>query len=256
MRPRRCPTSTRSKTPTLGVHLSTHLLIQLITLTHTSGFKKFAAVGTSHVGSFIVDALFNPANNAPHTTEAFKDKEQTGSPPHGACASPPLNSPTYPRSRPHSAARTSYKENLKDSQLCLKGALHAKLREVGPPVLSVYTATSADTMWTEIVGLDVTTGKVARWRRCDVARRLAYVLSFTPPWRGRRTRPCVSMATARHVPSFIQRNIQGLRGMHWQEARPDRLLDSLRTKLVENPQDFDAYLHLNLGTDGLNGTHQ
>ena len=32
-----------------------------------------------------------------------------------------------------------------------------------------------------------------------------------------------------------------------------RSLDSLRAKVAENPHDFDAYLHNNWATDGLNG---
>jgi hypothetical protein len=42
-------------------------------------------------------------------------------------------------------------ENLKDSQLGLKGALHTKLREVGPPLLLVYTGPFSDMMWIECV---------------------------------------------------------------------------------------------------------
>ena len=32
-----------------------------------------------------------------------------------------------------------------------------------------------------------------------------------------------------------------------------RSVDSLRAKVAENPHDFDAYLHINWATDGLNG---
>ena len=40
-------------------------------------------------------------------------------------------------------------EYLNDKQLGLKGALHAKLREVGPPLLLVYTGAFSDSLWNE-----------------------------------------------------------------------------------------------------------
>jgi hypothetical protein len=46
-------------------------------------------------------------------------------------------------------------EHLKDNQLGLKGALHAKLREVGPPLLLVYTGPFSDAMWIECVAFFV-----------------------------------------------------------------------------------------------------
>ncbi|KAH9163782.1 hypothetical protein EDB89DRAFT_2234187 [Lactarius sanguifluus] len=178
----------------------------------------FAVVGTSNVGSFIVDALFkyyrdapvhpvtlsephSPANKAPHITETSKTRNK--------------------------------QESLKNSQFGLKGTLHAKLYEVGPPLLLVYTGTFADILWTKIVGLDVTTGKspvgrdgnspVSFTMHGDVARPLAYVLSFTPLWRSRITRPC---------------SFNGI--FNGFEERTGKKLD-----------DFDAYLHLNSATDGL-----
>ena len=38
-------------------------------------------------------------------------------------------------------------EHLNDKELGLKRALHAKLREVGPPLLLVYTGASSDSLW-------------------------------------------------------------------------------------------------------------
>ncbi|KAH9039848.1 hypothetical protein EDB85DRAFT_2140965 [Lactarius pseudohatsudake] len=193
-----------------------------------SGFKKFAVVGTSNVGSFIVDALFKSRFN--HTPPS-KDKEQ--------------NKVFAARGVRIAAADftdvSALTTALGDAQLGLKGALQAKLREVGPPLLLVYTGTFADIPWTGIVGLDVTTGKVApTWR--------------APSHMSSHSRPRGAAAeldpTSRWRLRVVQRGIQGLRGTHRQEARRDRSLDSLRTKLVENPQDFDAYLHLNLATDG------
>ena len=97
-------------------------------------------------------------------------------------------------------------ENLEDSLLGHKAALHAKLRELGPPLLLVYTGPWVDWMWIECVGffvfvfwsigvtslvnLNVTSGKVAVGgdgkspisftTRPDIARCLAYVLVHAP----------------------------------------------------------------------------
>ena len=47
-------------------------------------------------------------------------------------------------------------EHLNDKQLGLKSALHAKLREVGPPLLLVYTGAFSDSLWIECVAFSVT----------------------------------------------------------------------------------------------------
>ncbi|KAH9174422.1 hypothetical protein EDB89DRAFT_570875 [Lactarius sanguifluus] len=97
--------------------------------------------------------------------------------------------------------------------------------------------------------------------RSDVARPLAYFLSFMPPWRSRRTRPCVCSellvisqlaALTSDASQSFNEIFNGFEERTGKKLdRHDRSLDSLRTKLVENPQDFDAYLHLNSATDGL-----
>ena len=122
-------------------------------------------------------------------------------------------------------------EHLNDKQLGLKGALHAKLREVGPPLLLVFTGAFSDSLWNEYgvffvpvsfvsvwlirvrennsyVNLNVKAGKVAvggngdsliSFTTAPMPRASSYMSSFTPPRRGYRTRPCVSKVTARYL---------------------------------------------------------
>ncbi len=93
--------------------------------------------------------------------------------------------------------------------------------------------------------------------------------SFTPPRRGYRTRPCVSRVTVWYVQVVSYLSIFALTSdasqsfneifKGYEERTGKKLdvtyrsLDSLRAKLVENPQDFDAYLHLTWATGGLTG---
>ena len=104
--------------------------------------------------------------------------------PRAAYASSPSNPPMYPRSQLRSAARVSSivstvrlteidvqlpaskssgaqffalsefdksTEGLQESLLGVKGALYAKLREVGPPLGLMHTDTFADFSWVECV---------------------------------------------------------------------------------------------------------
>ncbi|KAH9032463.1 NAD-P-binding protein [Lactarius pseudohatsudake] len=151
-------------------------------------------------------------------------------------------------------------DRLNDSLLGLKGALHAKLREVGPPLLLVYTGPTADTSWVGGVGLDVTSGKVAVGgdgnapisftARNDVARFLVYVLVHAPA--ARLQNQTLRLEGDRASFNEIFKGYEERTGKKLDVTY--RSLDSLRAKLAENPQDFDAYLHLIWATDGTNGT--
>ncbi|KAH9055456.1 NAD-P-binding protein [Lactarius vividus] len=151
-------------------------------------------------------------------------------------------------------------DHLNDSLLGVKGALHAKLREVGPPLLLVYTGPFADVSWLGIVGLDVTSGKVAVGgdgnspvsftARNDVARFLAYVLVHAPA--ARLQNQTLRLEGDRASFNEIFKGYEERTGKKLDVTY--RSLDSLRAKIAENPQDFDAYLHLNWATNGTNGT--
>ncbi|KAI9449456.1 NAD-P-binding protein [Lactarius psammicola] len=150
-------------------------------------------------------------------------------------------------------------DSLKDSLLGVKGALHAKLREVGPPLLLVYTGPFADFTWAGILNLDVTSGKVAIGgdgnsqisftTRSDSARFLAHVLVHAPA--ARLQNQTLRLEGDRASFNEIFKGYEERTGKKLDVTY--RSVDSLRAKLAENPQDFDAYLHLNWATEGPNG---
>jgi uncharacterized protein YbjT (DUF2867 family) len=140
-----------------------------------------------------------------------------------------------------------------------KGALHAKLREVGPPQLLVYTGPFSDYSWGPLVNLDIKSGKVAvggdgnapvTWTtRGDIARFLAYVLVHSP---GSRLQNQVLRLEGDRV-SFneVFRVYEERTGTKLDVTY--RSVESLRARFAENAYDFDAYLHLIWATDGLVG---
>ncbi|KAI0284500.1 NAD-P-binding protein [Russula brevipes] len=143
--------------------------------------------------------------------------------------------------------------------LGIKGALHAKLREVGPPLLLVYTGPFADYSWGQIVNLDVKSGKVAvggdgnapiSWTaRKDIARFLAHVLVHSPA--SRLQNQTLRLEGDRASFNEIFRGYEERTGTKLDVTY--RPVDSLRAKLAENASDFDAYLHVIWATDGLVG---
>lgn len=148
---------------------------------------------------------------------------------------------------------------LKDNVLGVKGALHTKLREVGPPLLLVYTGPFSDMLWIELVQLDVKSGKVAVGgdgnskisftTRNDTARFLAYVLVHAP--KERLQNQTLRLEGDRASFNEIFKAYEERTGTKLDVTY--RPLDSLRAKLVENPYDLDAYLHHSWATAGLNG---
>ncbi|KAH9171186.1 NAD-P-binding protein [Lactarius sanguifluus] len=150
-------------------------------------------------------------------------------------------------------------EHLKDNVLGPKGALQAKLREVGPPLLVVNTGPFADMMWAGFVNLDVASGKVAIGgdgnsqisftTRPDAARFLAYVLVNAPKARLQNQTLCLEgdRSTFNEIFKGYEERTGKKLDVNY------RSLDSLRAKLAENPYDLDAYFHIGWATDGLNG---
>jgi len=140
-----------------------------------------------------------------------------------------------------------------------KGTLHAKLREVGPPLLLVYTGPFADYSWNPLVNLDVKCGKVAvggdgntpiSWTaRKDIARFLAHVLVHSPA--SRLQNQVLRLEGDRASFNEIFRGYEERTGTKLDVTY--RTVDSLRAKLSENAYDFDAYLHVIFATDGLVG---
>jgi len=141
-----------------------------------------------------------------------------------------------------------------------KGALHAKLREVGPPVLLVYTGPWADYSWAPIVNLDIKSGKVAiggdgnapiSWTaRKDIARFLAHILVHSPATR-LQNQSVLRIEGDRASFNEIFRAYEQRTGTKLDVTY--RTLDSLRARLAENAHDFDAYLHVLWATDSLVG---
>jgi predicted dinucleotide-utilizing enzyme len=150
-------------------------------------------------------------------------------------------------------------EHLKDNQLGLKGALHAKLREVGPPLLLVYTGPFSDAMWIDFVNLNLASGKVAVGgdgnsqisftTRPDAARFLAYVLIHAP--KARLQNQTLRLEGDRSTFNEIFKGYEERSGTKLDVTY--RPLDTLRAKVAENPHDLGAYLHISWATDGLNG---
>jgi len=140
-----------------------------------------------------------------------------------------------------------------------KGALHAKLREVGPPQLLVYTGPFADYSWGPIVNLDIKSGKVAvggdgnapvTWTtRRDIARYLAYVLVHSPA--SRLQNQVLRLEGDRVSFNEVFRVYEERTGTKLDVTY--RSVDSLRARFAANAHDFDAYLHLIWATDGLVG---
>ncbi|KAI9437594.1 NAD-P-binding protein [Lactarius indigo] len=151
-------------------------------------------------------------------------------------------------------------ENLKDNTLGIKGAIHTKLREVGPPLLLVYTGPFSDMLWIDLVSLNVESGKVAIGgdgnspisftTRPDTARFLAYVLVNAP--KARLQNQTLRLEGDRATFNEIFKGYEERTGKKLDVNY--RSLDSLRAKVAENPYDLDAYFHVNWATDGLNGT--
>ncbi|KAI9457886.1 NAD-P-binding protein [Russula earlei] len=149
-------------------------------------------------------------------------------------------------------------ENL-PGPLGAKGTLQAKLREVGPPTLVVYTGPFADFAWIPVVHLDVASGKVSvggdgnskiSWTaRGDLARFLAHVLVHAPA--SRLQNQTLRLEGDRVSFNEIFRGYEERTGKKLEITY--RSTESLRQKVEENPYDFDADLHLNWATDGLVG---
>ncbi|KAH8993477.1 NAD-P-binding protein [Lactarius akahatsu] len=141
-------------------------------------------------------------------------------------------------------------DHLNDSLLGLKGALHAKLREVGPPLLLVYTGPTADTSWVGSPLVATGNAPISFTARNDVARFLVYVLVRAPA--ARLQNQTLRLEGDRASFNEIFKGYEERTGKKLDVTY--RSLDSLRAKVAENPQDFDAYLHLIWATDGTNGT--
>ncbi|KAH9054882.1 hypothetical protein EDB87DRAFT_1644165 [Lactarius vividus] len=199
MRPRHCPTSTTS---TLGVHLSAHLPIQLITLLHTSGLKKIAAVGASNVGTSSSRRCSSTIVTRP---QASKNKEKNK-----------VFAPRGVRIAAEFPDVSPLKTALGDARL-LKRTSRARCTpncaKWVPRCCWCTRARLRISCGLRSLGLDVTTEKVvvggdenspvSFTMRSNAARFLAYILSRSrPPRRRCRTRPCVSTPTARYVPSW------------------------------------------------------
>ncbi|KAH9055465.1 NAD-P-binding protein [Lactarius vividus] len=150
-------------------------------------------------------------------------------------------------------------EHLKDNVLGAKGALHAKLREVGPPLLLVYTGPFSDMLWIDLVNLNVASGKVAIGgdgnspisftTRPDAARFLVYVLVNAP--KARLQNQILRLEGDRATFNEVFKGYEERTGKKLDVTY--RSLDSLRAKVAKNPYDLDAYFHINWATDGLNG---
>ncbi|KAH9993632.1 NAD-P-binding protein [Russula vinacea] len=140
-----------------------------------------------------------------------------------------------------------------------KGTLHAKLREVGPPLVLVYSGPFADYSWGQIVNLDIKSGKVAvggdgnapvSWTaRRDLARFLAHVLVHSPA--ARLQNQVLRLEGDRASFNEIFRVYEERTGTKLDVTY--RTVDSLRARLAKNAYDFDAYLHTIWATDGLVG---
>jgi len=150
-------------------------------------------------------------------------------------------------------------ENL-PGPLGAKGTLQTKLREVGPPILPVYSGPFADFAWIPVVHLDVKGGKVSvggdgnskvSWTaRSDLARFLAHVLVHTPASLLLKKKD-LRVEGDRVSFNEIFRGYEARTGKKLEVEY--RSIESLRQKVAENPYDFDADLHLNWATDGLVG---
>ncbi|KAI0267015.1 hypothetical protein BC834DRAFT_872160 [Gloeopeniophorella convolvens] len=127
--------------------------------------------------------------------------------------------------------------------LAAKGALHERLREVGPPDSQS----------------DIKSGKVAvggdgnapiSWTaRGDIARFLVHVLVEQPA--SRLQNQTLRIEGDRTSFNEIFSAYEERTGTKLEVTY--RTLDDLRTKLAANPYDFDAYLHIVWVTDGLVG---
>jgi len=264
-----------------------------------SGFKKFAIVGAGNIGAFIVEELLKQKTAGAIddvtivTRPESRDKEQNKA---FAARGVHIRAAEYTDVPALTSALTGTHVVIStisfmaidaqvhiaqaakaagaslflpsefggqtDSQQGLfgaKGGLHAKLREVGPPQLLVYTGPFADSSFEGFVNLDVKSGKVAvggdgkapiSWTsRTDIARFLAHVLTNTPA--SRLQNQVLRLEGDRVSFNEIFRAYEQRTGTKLDVTY--RTVDSLRAKLAENAYDFDAHLHILWATDGVVG---